>query len=139
MHLLHSLGIPSHGILFEEQRVLPTQQAQHFAALCEQGHVLLAKHLTRDVYLFKTDDRYRLVTLTHQHHTPAALGAVVANTDATLDALRQKNMDIFDGGAVGGMALHLPAFRDTTGRFIYLVEKNRMHDFYANDFATVGA
>lgn len=134
MHLLQSIGIASEGILFEEQCVTPALKKKQFDALQEQGYVLLGKHLTRDVFIFKAHDRYILARITDEQNTPEALGAIVDDTEDALEELSKKQMDIFDGGAVGDMALHIPAFRDLKGRLIYLIEKNRAEDFYASDF-----
>jgi 4-hydroxyphenylpyruvate dioxygenase-like putative hemolysin len=137
MHLLQSIGIASQGILFEEQRVAPAHKKKRFDALQEQGYALLGKHLSRDVFLFKAQDRYILTTITEDERTPEALGAIVDDTEDTLENLSKKQLDIFDGGAVGDMALHIPAFRDAKGRLIYLIEKNRTNDFYASDFEKI--
>lgn len=134
MHLLNIIGIASHGILFEEQRIAPAQKKGQFDAIREKGYSLVGKHLSQDVFLFKGNNRYLLISITDQKTAPEALGAIIDDAEETIESLSKKQIDVFDGGAVGEMALHIPAFRDPQGRFIYLIEKNRTDDFYASDF-----
>ncbi|MFM9889024.1 MAG: hypothetical protein ACKVOE_00045 [Rickettsiales bacterium] len=137
MYLLQSIGIVSHGVLFQQQRIAPAQKTEQFGALREQGYIVFGKHLARDVFLLKGQSDYILAAITDSHSVPEALGAIVDDAQEAIEALGKKRLDIFDGGAVGEMALHLPAFRDAQGRFIYLIEKNRTEDFYATDFEKI--
>lgn len=139
MHLLQAIGISSKGIVFEETRVALSGKARHFASLKRQGYELTGKHCSRDVFLFHNGNDYRLAHISDDKNTPHSLGAIVENTEEALEQLQQKHKDIFDSGAVGEMALHIPAFRDAQGRFIYLIEPHRADDFFAGDFDVTGA
>lgn len=139
MHLLQSIGVKSSGVLFDEERVNESNKEKLFKQLEEQGGKLLAKHLSKDIYLFKSEHSYTIAHVSNEpsHDIPASLGAVIENLEDALESIHDNGLDIFDGGSVGELSLHLPAFRDTQGRIIYLIEKNQAHDFYAADFKAV--
>jgi hypothetical protein len=120
MPSLQAIGISSKDILFQEQRVAPTQKKQRFDALQEQGYRLLGKHLSRDVFLFQFENNFVIAPITDENETPAAMGVAVDDVESVLEKLWQAEADVFDAGAVGSLLLHLPAFRDEQGRIIVL-------------------
>ena len=140
MHLLQSIDDDSFETIFEEERVSPEQRDRLFEHLQKQGSALVGKHLSKGIYLFKSDNGYTVVDVScdQRDGVPLSLGVLVEDVESKLEELWQDDsVDVFDAGSVGSLALHIPAYRDEAGRIVYLVDNQRVSDFYIRDFKVV--
>ncbi|MFZ4762977.1 MAG: hypothetical protein ACOYK8_09205 [Alphaproteobacteria bacterium] len=138
MQLAYSLPLTPETVIFEEWCVPSSQLHAAQQELQEQGFLAIGWHIHGHVQLFATLESYVLLHITNTPPLLPAMGLLVKNLTAILPHLwAMEGIDVFDGGAVGKMALHLAAFRNHDGRLYYLVNDDRRFDFYASDFKTV--
>jgi len=121
------------NIIFREERV-SSHINLRFQELLDAGYQGIGKHVLQETYLFRSEQNYLILSLSNDINTPPAIGIIVEDAESVLTNLFNKGFDIFDGGRVGSLSLHIPAFRNTEGQIIYLINQIRAKNFYASDF-----